>query len=114
MTLNPPGAGDTNKFLTGAGVWSTISYSPTVTTGTTLGSITIGSSTQDIKVPNMGGADGTNAGAAGIVPAPTATDNTLYLRGDADYADPVEDYRTAVNNNTYTLVLNCTNGNPTT
>ena len=113
VTLATPGAGDANKFLTGAGVWSAISYSPTVTTGTTLGSITIGSSSQDIKVPNMVGADGTNAGAAGIVPAPVATDNTLYLRGDADYADPVEDFRGRVNADTYTLVLNCTNGNPT-
>lgn len=113
VTLATPGAGDANKFLTGAGVWSTISYSPTVTTGTKLGSITIGSSSQDIKVPNMVGANGTNAGAAGIVPAPVATDNTLYLRGDADYADPVEDFRGRVNADTYTLVLNCTNGNPT-
>jgi hypothetical protein len=113
VTLATPGAGDANRFLTGAGVWSTISYSPTVTTGTKLGSITIGSSSQDIKVPNMVGADGTNAGAAGIVPAPVASDNTLYLRGDADYADPVEDFRGRVNADTYTLVLNCTNGNPT-
>lgn len=32
------------------------------------------------------GADGTNAGAAGLVPAPAATDNTKYLKGDGTWA----------------------------
>lgn len=31
------------------------------------------------------GADGTNAGAAGLVPAPTATDNTRFLKGDGTW-----------------------------
>ena len=31
------------------------------------------------------GADGTNAGAAGLVPAPAATDNTKYLKGDGTW-----------------------------
>lgn len=35
----------------------------------------------------MGGADGTNAGASGLVPAPTATDNNKYLRGDGTWAE---------------------------
>ena len=34
----------------------------------------------------MTGADGTNPGTAGTVPAPTATDNTKYLRGDGTWA----------------------------
>lgn len=43
------------------------------------------------KIPNdrlntLVGADGTNAGTAGIVPAPSATDNTKYLRGDGTWA----------------------------
>lgn len=43
------------------------------------------------KIPNarlntLVGADGTNAGTAGIVPAPTATDNTKFLRGDGTWA----------------------------
>lgn len=33
----------------------------------------------------MTGADGTNAGTAGLVPAPTATDNTKFLRGDGTW-----------------------------
>lgn len=32
------------------------------------------------------GADGTNAGTHGLVPAPTATDNTKYLKGDGTWA----------------------------
>lgn len=36
----------------------------------------------------MTGANGTTAGAAGLVPAPAATDNTKFLRGDGTYADP--------------------------
>lgn len=34
----------------------------------------------------MSGADGTNAGTTGAVPAPTATDNTKFLRGDGSWA----------------------------
>lgn len=33
----------------------------------------------------MTGADGTNAGTSGLVPAPAATDNTKYLRGDGTW-----------------------------
>ena len=37
-------------------------------------------------VSTMGGADGSAAGTAGLVPAPEATDNTKYLRGDGTWA----------------------------
>ena len=37
-------------------------------------------------VPVMTGADGTDAGAAGIVPAPQSSDNTKFLRGDGTWA----------------------------
>lgn len=45
----------------------------------------------DGTIPNtrlnvMTGADGTNAGTKGVVPAPTATDNTKFLRGDGTWA----------------------------
>ena len=44
------------------------------------------------KVPTdryiaMVGADGTNAGTIGAVPAPAATDNTKFLRGDGTWAE---------------------------
>lgn len=35
---------------------------------------------------NFVGSDGTNAGAAGLVPAPTASDNTKFLKGDGTWA----------------------------
>ena len=46
----------------------------------------------DGKVPvgryiSMTGADGTNPGTTGSVPAPTATDNTKFLRGDGTWAE---------------------------
>jgi hypothetical protein len=37
-------------------------------------------------LPTMVGADGTNAGTKGAVPAPAATDNTKFLRGDGTWA----------------------------
>lgn len=36
----------------------------------------------------MTGADGANPGTAGTVPAPAATDNTKFFRGDGTYANP--------------------------
>ena len=35
----------------------------------------------------MTGADGTTAGSSGLVPAPTATDNTKFLKGDGTWAN---------------------------
>ena len=34
------------------------------------------------------GADGTNAGTSGLVPAPSATDNTKFLKGDGTWGTP--------------------------
>ena len=36
----------------------------------------------------MTGADGSNAGTSGLVPAPAATDNTKFLRGDGSWGTP--------------------------
>ena len=38
-----------------------------------------------LMVPTMKGADGTNAGASGLVPAPAAGDSTKFLRGDGTW-----------------------------
>lgn len=38
------------------------------------------------RLKTMTGADGTNAGTKGAVPAPAATDNTKFLRGDGTWA----------------------------
>lgn len=40
------------------------------------------------RLNTMTGADGTNAGAQGAVPAPAATDNTKFLKGDGTWANP--------------------------
>ena len=40
----------------------------------------------DTTYSDFGGADGSNAGTAGLVPAPAATDNTKYLKGDGTWA----------------------------
>lgn len=44
-------------------------------------------SSNRLQANTMTGADGTNAGAAGIVPTPTATDNTKFLKGDGTWSD---------------------------
>lgn len=56
--------------------------------------------------PVMRGADGTNAGAKGLVPAPSATDNTKFLRGDGTYDTPNSDFTgaTSSENGTHGLV----------
>lgn len=40
------------------------------------------------RLPVMVGADGVDPGIAGLVPAPGATDDTKYLRGDGTYDNP--------------------------
>lgn len=57
--------------------------------------VTIASNT--ISANQMTGADGTNAGTAGIVPAPSETDNTKYLRGDGTWSTPTDTTYTAGN-----------------
>lgn len=54
----------------------------TLTAGT---AINISSNT--INATTMVGANGTTAGTAGIVPAPAATDNTKFLKGDATWEE---------------------------
>ena len=65
----PSQSGNTGKFLTTDG--STVSWgTPTDTTYSA-----------------FVGADGSEAGTSGLVPAPVATDNTKYLRGDGTWAE---------------------------
>lgn len=46
----------------------------------------LGIPAQDTTYSAFTGADGTSAGASGLVPAPTATDNTKYLKGDGTWS----------------------------
>ena len=41
----------------------------------------------DTMLVNMTGADGTNAGVRGFVPAPAAADNTKFLKGDGSWTE---------------------------
>ena len=49
---------------------------------------TITYTSKDTTYDVFTGADGTDAGAAGLVPAPAASDNTAFLRGDGTWATP--------------------------
>lgn len=102
---------------TGSG-GSTVTYTPNVTAGMILGVLGINGTSNPIKSPSliagqnvsitqdqttgaltfssvnttyndMVGADGTNAGTHGLAPAPAATDNTKFLKGDGSWGDPV-------------------------
>ena len=102
---------------TGSG-GSTVTYTPNVTTGMILGILGINGTSNPIKSPSliagqnvsitqdqttgaltfssvnttyndMVGADGTDPGTHGLAPAPAATDNTKFLKGDGSWGDPV-------------------------
>ena len=55
------------------------------------------------------GATSSDAGVHGLVPAPESGKNESYLRGDATWGDPVEDFRTKINANTDVFALNRNN-----
>lgn len=58
--------------------------------------IWLGSSTNTLTLASpMVGANGTIAGSAGTVPAPAATANTKFLKGDATYGDAIGKIATA-------------------
>ena len=62
------------------------------------------------------GADGTNAGTSGLVPAPTATDNNKFLKGDGTWSLLssgsrliVDSFTATANQTTFTLSEKCDN-----
>lgn len=77
--------------------------------GYTIGaSVPAGAKFTDTTYSTMTGADGTNAGVAGLVPKPAATANEKFLRGDGEWATPT--------NTTYSsgTAANLTTGTDTT
>lgn len=90
---------------------STVTYTRSVSSGTLLGTLSINGSTTNngIYAPNFSASSSSAAGTRGLVQAP-ANSMDKYLRGDNTWVEPVEDFRTKVNDETYTLVLHCTNG----
>lgn len=97
MGLVPaPGAGDNTKFLSGDGVWKTVStYALPTASPTELGGIKIGdnlsidingvASATDTTYSDFVGTDGVDPGTAGLVPAPTASDTGKYLKSDGTW-----------------------------
>ena len=86
------------KALTQKGTWETFNnYSLPTASASTLGGIKVGSGlsissgvlSADVQeVPAMTGATSSEAGTAGIVPAPAAGKQGQFLRGDATWATP--------------------------
>lgn len=79
------GSGWTEVYAVPFAKWSCVNG---VTTSFTPYSVfaTPSSVSNSSAVAVMTGADGTNAGTSGLVPAPAATDNTKFLKGDGTWA----------------------------
>ncbi len=83
---------------------STGSNEPTTTNGSTIaGAITVTFSVVNNTYEYMTGANGTNAGAPGLVPAPAATDNLKFLRGDGTWVVPTDTNTTYTGSTSITL-----------
>lgn len=81
-----PASGETTKFLKSDGTWGT----PDGKTYTAGANIQINGtviSATDTTYNTFTGADGSAAGTSGLVPAPSATDNTKFLKGDGTWAN---------------------------
>ena len=89
----PSGGGNTT-FLRGDGTWVVPTNSGGTVTAVsgTAPIVSSGGTTPDITISAFGGADGTSAGSKGAVPAPGATDNVKFLRGDGTFATPSGSY----------------------
>jgi hypothetical protein len=75
-------SGETIQFVTATGPLGTALTEPT--TGNFVMTLTSPDTNTTYSV--FTGADGTNAGTSGLVPAPAAADNVKFLRGDATWA----------------------------
>ena len=89
----PSGGGNTT-FLRGDGTWVVPTNSGGTVTAVsgTAPIVSSGGTTPAISISAFGGADGSSAGTKGAVPAPGATDNVKFLRGDGTFATPSGSY----------------------
>ena len=65
-----------------------VAGAPTAMNYTIATSVPAGAVFTDTTYNNFTGADGSSAGSAGLVPAPIATDNDKFLKGDGTWASP--------------------------
>lgn len=80
--------GQSNKFVSSSQLTKLTNLPAITTIGSNL-TLTSGTlSATDTTYSAFTGADGASAGAAGLVPAPAATDNVKYLKGDGTWSDP--------------------------
>lgn len=87
-----PAAGSQDKFLKGDGTWGT----PTDTTYTAGTNVQINGTTisaTDTTYSNFVGATSSVAGSAGLVPAPTTSDPSKFLKGDGTWGTALTDKR---------------------
>lgn len=85
-----PQAADDTKFLSGDGTWKTVSGGGTTYTAGTNIQISAQNviSATDTTYSAFTGATSQQAGAAGLVPAPTTSDPDKFLKGDGTWATP--------------------------
>ena len=77
-----------NKFATASQLSKLDGLQNITAIGSNL-SLTSGTlSATDTTYSDFTGADGSSAGTHGLVPAPTASDNVKYLKGDGTWSDP--------------------------
>lgn len=77
-----------NKFVTAANKTTWNGKQDALTPGSNIQINGTTISATDTKYDVFDGADGTDAGTDGLVPAPAATDNAKYLKGDGTWDDP--------------------------
>lgn len=94
-----PAAGDETKFLSGNGLWTTVSqYSLPIASANDLGGVKVGTnlsidsvtgvlSATDTTYSAFTGTDGTAAGVSGLVPAPATTDAGKFLNADGTWGE---------------------------
>lgn len=77
----------THKFVTAADKTTWSNKQDALTAGANIQITGNTISATDTTYSNFTGADGSTAGAAGLVPAPAAADNTKYLKGDGTWGE---------------------------
>lgn len=119
-----PGAGKQASFLRGDGTWvvptntnTTYTLSGALSGESFVNTLTPSSGTATTStVPKMGAASDSEAGTAGLVPAPAKGDQNKFLKADGTWAEVPDDNTTytlsgSLNGNTYDIKSTPSSGN---